>query len=130
VLIQPMTRGLMEVLIGYRHDPLVGPLLTLAAGGRLAEVLRDSVVRVAPVSLSTAQEMIAAVRSLALVRGWRGLPRGDTDALAHALVAFSQLALVPGQPVAEAEANPVIVRSDGVTAVDGLVVLRSPPTVT
>jgi acyl-CoA synthetase (NDP forming) len=130
VLIQPMTRGLMEVLIGYRHDPLVGPLLTLAAGGRLAEVLRDSVVRVAPVSLSTAQEMIAAVRSLALVRGWRGLPRGDTDALARAMVAFSQLALVPGQPVAEAEANPVIVRSDGVTAVDGLVVLRSPRAVT
>lgn len=125
VLIQPMTRGLMEVLIGYRHDPLVGPLVTLAAGGRLAEVLRDSVVRVAPVGLDTAQEMIAEVRSLALVRGWRGLPRGDTDALARALVSMSQLALVPGQPVSEAEANPVIVQPDGVTAVDGLVVLRA-----
>jgi hypothetical protein len=77
------------------------------------------------VGLDTAQEMIAEVRSLALVRGWRGLTRGDTDALARAVVSMSQLALLPGQPVSEAEANPVIVQPDGVTAVDGLVVLRA-----
>jgi len=59
------------------------------------------------------------------VRGWRGLPRGDLAALADALVSFSQLALLPGQPVLEAEANPVMVRAQGVTAVDGLVVLRA-----
>lgn len=124
VLIQPMTPGLAEVLIGYRHDPLVGPLITLAAGGRLAEVLNDASLRIAPVDAATAREMIDEVRSLAIVKGWRGLPRGDLEALAAAVVAMSQLALLPGQPVLEAEANPVMVCAQGVSAVDGLIVLR------
>ncbi|MEY4864125.1 MAG: hypothetical protein RLZ51_2220 [Pseudomonadota bacterium] len=125
VLVQAMTPGLAEVLIGYRHDPLVGPLITLAAGGQLAEALNDLALRVAPINEATAWEMISQLRSLAIVRGWRGLPRGDLAALADALVRFSQLALLPGQPVLEAEANPVMVRAQGVTAVDGLVVLRA-----
>lgn len=124
VLIQPMTPGLAEVLIGYRHDPQVGPLVTLAAGGRLAEVLNDVSLRVAPVDAATAHEMIDEVRSLAIVKGWRGLPRGDVDALAAAVVAMSRLALLHDQPVLEAEANPVMVCAQGVQAVDGLIVLR------
>jgi acyl-CoA synthetase (NDP forming) len=124
VLIQPMAPGLAEVLIGYRHDPLVGPLITLAAGGRLAEVLDDLALRAAPVDESIAREMIDEVRSLAIVKGWRGLPRGDVEGLAAAVVAMSRLALLPGQPVLEAEANPVMVCAQGVQAVDGLIVLR------
>ena len=67
--------------------------------------------------------MIADVKGLAPLRGYRNLPKGDLDALADALVAISGLALV-AQPPAEAEINPLIVRGEGegVVAVDGLVV--------
>ncbi|MFN7425559.1 MAG: acetate--CoA ligase family protein, partial [bacterium] len=59
-------------------------------------------------------------------RGYRGLPAGDVDALAEAVVAFSMLALLPGATVAEAEINPLLVKpaGDGVVAVDGLLVTR------
>jgi acetate---CoA ligase (ADP-forming) len=40
------------------------------------------------------------------------------------VASLSRLALVPGQPVAEAEINPLIVRSDGVVAVDALAVMK------
>jgi succinyl-CoA synthetase beta subunit len=36
----------------------------------------------------------------------------------------SRLALIEGRPVIEAEINPLMVRADGVVAVDGLVILR------
>ena len=58
------------------------------------------------------------------MRGYRKLPRGDVAALARAIAAVSRLALIEGQPVAEAEINPLMVRADGVLAVDGLVVLK------
>jgi succinyl-CoA synthetase beta subunit len=58
------------------------------------------------------------------LRGYRGLPRGDVTALARAVAAVSRLALVENQPVIEAEINPLMVRADGVVAVDGLVILR------
>ena len=68
--------------------------------------------------------MIAEVKGLATVRGYRGLPRGDLVAVAKVVAAVSRLALVAGQPVAEAEINPLIVKQSGVVAVDGLVVMK------
>ena len=70
--------------------------------------------------------MIAEVTGLAPIRGHRGLPKGDLDALAQAIVALSTLAT--HQPtVLEAEANPVMVLEDGVIAVDALVTLEEGP---
>ncbi len=125
VLVQPMVSGLAEVLLGYREDPALGPLITLGVGGRLAEVYKDAATRVAPVDRTQARDMIGAVRGLAPIRGWRGLPQGDLEGLADAIVAMSQLALIKACPIAEAEINPLIVGVDRVTAVDGLVVLKS-----
>jgi acyl-CoA synthetase (NDP forming) len=121
VLVQPMTTGLGEVLIGYRVDRDVGPLVMLAAGGVMTEIYRDRSLRLAPVELDTAREMIGEVKALQALRGVRGRARGDLDALARAVVALSRLALLDEPVVCEAEINPLIVRDDGVVAVDALV---------
>jgi acyl-CoA synthetase (NDP forming) len=123
VLVQPMTAGLGEVLIGYRVDADVGPTVLLAAGGILAEIHRDRSLRLAPIDIDDAREMIAEVKALRALSGYRGKPRGDLDALARALVSLSQLAVRDGPAVAEAEINPLMVRAegDGVVAVDALV---------
>ena len=126
VLVQQMEKGLQEVIVGYRHDAMVGPVIMVGAGGTLAEIYQDYALAIAPVNQDEALEMIGQVKGLALIRGYRGLPRGDLAALAHAVAAFSKLALLAGQPVAEAEINPLIVRHDGVVAVDGLLVMRDP----
>jgi transposase len=57
---QPMAKGVGEAILGYRRDPLVGPVVALGAGGVLAEVYRDVVLRLAP------------------ARGYRGLPKGTS----------------------------------------------------
>jgi acetate---CoA ligase (ADP-forming) len=124
ILVQTMEQGLAEAIIGYRDDPVVGPLVMVGAGGILAELYNDVVLRLAPVDEAGALEMIGQVKGLAVLRGYRGLPQGDVKALARALSALSRLALIPGRPVGEAEANPVIVRQDGVVAVDALAVLK------
>lgn len=126
VLVQTMVRGDAEVLLGYRHDALLGPLITVGVGGQLAEVYRDACTRLAPVTDAQALEMIHEVRGLSPIRGWRGLPSANLNALAQAISALSKLALVPGQPVAEAEINPLMVSRLDVVAVDALLVLKSP----
>ena len=92
VLVQPMVAGIGEALIGYRVDPAAGPLVMVAAGGILTEIYRDRSLRLAPVDLAIAQEMIAEVRAFKALAGFRGRPKGDLDALAQAIVAMSQLA--------------------------------------
>ena len=123
VLVEPMERGIAEVLVGYRLDAQAGPVVTVGMGGTLAEIYRDYAVRVAPVSAPEAAAMIAEVRGLAVLRGHRGKPPGDLDALAEAVAALSTLASLSEPVVLEAEINPLIVRpaGQGAAAIDGVV---------
>lgn len=126
-LVQRMERGVVEAIVGFRHDPQVGPTVMVGMGGVQAEIYRDVVVRPAPVSLAEAARMVDGVRGLALLAGWRGGPSGDRAALVRAVRALSLLACLDGASVAEAEINPLLVRRDGegVVALDGLLVLKT-----
>ena len=126
LLLQRMEKGLAEVLVGYRRDPQAGPAVVLGMGGVLAEIYADAAIRLAPVTPDEARAMIDEVRGLALLRGYRNLPEGDLTALAEAVAAVSWLA-VAETPVAEAEINPLIVKTAGagVVAVDGLIRLAT-----
>jgi len=122
ILVQRMERGLAEVIVGYKRDPQVGPLVVIGVGGVLAEIYKDFSMRLAPVTPEAALQMIDEVKGLAVIRGYRGMTRGDCAALAQAVAAFSQLAAF--EDIAEAEINPLMVRKEGegVVAVDGLIV--------
>lgn len=122
ILVQRMERGLAEVIVGYKRDPQVGPLVVIGVGGVLAEIYKDFAMRLAPVTPQTALQMIEEVKGLAVIRGYRGMTKGDCAALAQSVAAFSQLAAF--DDIAEAEINPLIVRKEGegVVAVDGLIV--------
>ena len=124
-LIQKMERGLAEVILGFRRDPLVGPTITVGLGGVLAEIYKDASTRIAPVDEAEAVQMIEEVKGLATIRGYRNLPKGDVAALAKAIAVFSALAHKAFAEVVEAEINPLLVKGDGqgVVAVDGLVLL-------
>src|SRR5690348_3139678 len=111
ILVQRMEKGIAELILGYKRDPQVGPAVVLGVGGVLAEIYHDFAVRLAPVSVDDARAMIEEVKGLAVIRGFRGMPRGDLDALARAVSAFSQIASLEG--VAEAEVNPLIVKREG-----------------
>ncbi|MGQ0752703.1 MAG: acetate--CoA ligase family protein, partial [Betaproteobacteria bacterium] len=122
ILVQRMEQGLAEVIVGYRRDPQAGPLVMLGIGGVLAEIYRDIALRLAPVGIEQALGMIEEVKGLAMIRGFRNMPRGDLPALADAVSAFSRLAAIAD--IQEAEINPLIVKreGEGVVAVDGLII--------
>ena len=122
-LVQTMQSRLIELILGYRHDPLVGPTILLGAGGITAELTPDVSLRLAPVTLDQAWQMIEEVKATRLVRGYRGLPLGDCDALAQTIVRFSHLAGSQEVRILEAEINPLFVQTDAVVAVDGLIVV-------
>ena len=119
VLVQEMCFGVCEALIGLTRDPLAGPVVTVAAGGVMAEIYQDTSVRPAPLSIETAHEMIDEVAGFALLRGYRGSVEGDVGALAAAIATVSGLAV--HRDIAEAEINPLLVRTDSVVLLDALI---------
>lgn len=121
LLVQQMEGRLLELILGYRNDALVGPTIILGAGGITAEISPDFAIRLAPVTIEQARAMIDEVRITALIKGFRGLPTGDINALAQTVVAFSKLAAISEVDIQEAEINPLFVQKDKVIAVDGLI---------
>jgi acyl-CoA synthetase (NDP forming) len=124
VLVQRMEQGIAEVIVGFRRDRDAGPLVMVGVGGILAELGGGHALRLAPVSLETAREMIDEVKAFAVLRGYRNKPKGDLEALARTVQAMSLLACA--ENVEEAEINPLLVKTDGVVAVDALLGLKKP----
>ena len=123
-LMQKMEIGLTEIILGYRVDELVGPIVMIGPGGVMSEIFDDKSIRIAPVEISDAMEMIKEVKSLISVQGFRGLPKADMKVLAEAIVKISQLASV--REIKDAEINPIIIKEgqEGLVAVDGLITLN------
>lgn len=125
VTVEPMVTAGVEISVGIVRDPGFGPLLIVAAGGTLVELLADRVVACPPVSRVGALSMLDGLRIRPLLDGWRGAPAVDIDGLVDVIVAFSQMAVEIGDTVDAVEANPVIASPYGVVAVDALVQVQN-----
>jgi len=101
-------------------------MLLFGSGGVMVEVYNDVALRRCPILRAEALNMIAELKGAKLLRGFRGQPPADIDALADTLVQVSHLALHLEGRLAELDINPLMVlpEGQGVKAVDALVVLR------
>ncbi|MDY6875155.1 MAG: acetate--CoA ligase family protein [Chloroflexota bacterium] len=122
VLVQQMLAGGREVILGGKHDPSFGPMVMFGLGGVYVEVFEDVAFRLAPLTRDEAKEMISEVRGSLLLRGVRGEPPVDIEAVVDALLALSRL-LVECPEVVEVDVNPLLVFERGVAAVDARVVV-------
>jgi acyl-CoA synthetase (NDP forming) len=90
------------------------------------EVFADVAFAVPPFDAARARAVIESTKGVKLLRGTRGRPAGDLDALVDAILRLQDLAVDLGDRIAELDINPIMVRParKGVTAVDALVVRR------
>ncbi len=127
-LVQEMVGGGTELILGMRRDAL-GTAILLGMGGVAAELFQDTTLRLLPpaggLARADALAMARELKTWPLLDGFRGRPKADVQALATAIVAFSQMAAQLGGRLVEAEINPVFVlpQGQGVRAADGVVVL-------
>jgi acyl-CoA synthetase (NDP forming) len=124
VLVAAMVGPGVELALGVVDDPQFGPLLMVAAGGVLVEVLRDRRFALPPVGHAQAIAMLDRLAVRPLLDGIRGAPRADLDAVADAIVCLSDFALDLGPSLAALDVNPLIAGPDGCVAVDALVIAR------
>jgi len=117
-----MVAGGVEVALGIVRDPQFGPLVLVAAGGVLVEVLHDRRLAIPPLDDRRALALIDGLRMRPLLDGVRGAPAVDVGALAHSLARLSALAEDLGDLIEALDVNPVIARSDGCIAVDALLI--------
>jgi len=114
----------VEMHLGIVNDPMFGPLVLVAAGGVLVEVLYDRALGLPPLDEAAALRLIDRLKIRPILDGVRGAAPSDVAALAHAVSRMSVLAEDLGDLIDAIDVNPVIVSPTGCVAVDALVVSR------
>ncbi|MGF6232378.1 acetyl coenzyme A synthetase (ADP forming)-like protein [Inquilinus ginsengisoli] len=126
VQVQQMLVGGQEVIVGAVTDPSFGKLVAFGLGGVLVEVLKDITFRLAPVDHDEALSMLDGIQAAAILKGVRGAPPVDREALSDLIVKVSRL--VDAVPeIVELDLNPVFARTDGAIAADVRVVVDFEP---
>ncbi len=109
------------------RDPVFGPLLTLGFGGVGTEIYRDVASEVLPLSRTSAYNLLESLAGAPLLKGHRGGPPADVEALVDAVCRVADAIGASGDRIEEFEINPLLVypEGEGVLAVDLLI--RTPP---
>lgn len=124
LVVQPMAPRGVELALGVVRDELFGPIVVIAAGGVMIEVLADKVTALPPIDPETARRLIGSLKIGKLLEGFRGSPARDLDAAATAIVRMGDLAAHLGHLVESVDVNPLILLESGCVAVDALAVGR------
>ena len=122
VAVQRMARPGIELIAGITRDEQFGPLVMVGLGGVLVEVMKDTALRLAPISGRDAHEMLDELRGKAILSGVRGRPGVDIDAITSLLGKISGFAAVHPE-VSEMDLNPVVAYEDGLEVLDARIVV-------
>jgi acetyltransferase len=112
VLVQQMSTGGKEVILGMKRDPRFGPLMMFGMGGTMVEVLKDVSFYLAPLTEEEAKQMLISTRTYKILTGVRGQEGVDIDAIAEGLQRLSQL-VTEFPEIKELDINPYIVGAEG-----------------
>jgi acyl-CoA synthetase (NDP forming) len=116
-LVQPTVADGVELIAGVTHDPIFGPLVLFGMGGMTAELVRDTALRLVPLTEVDAHDMVRSLRTSPLLFGYRNTPEVNVEAIQDVLLRVSRL--VEDLPeIAELDCNPIVVSAAGAVALD------------
>ncbi len=120
-LVSQMVTGGVEIGLGTLNDPQFGPIVMVAAGGVLIELLSDRAVAMCPLEADEADELLTSLKADKLLRGVRGKPAVNRQALIECIVKLSQIAWELRDSIDSIDINPVIANAQDALAVDALI---------
>lgn len=124
ILLQERLTDGIEMILGFARDPQLGPAVLVGAGGTLAELYDDTAIRLLPIARADAEAMLDQIKISTVLRGYRGRPPRDIEAVINAVLNFADLCGALSDRLVDAEINPLFVlpAGQGVKAADGVVV--------
>ncbi|HUV78120.1 MAG TPA: acetate--CoA ligase family protein [Desulfobacterales bacterium] len=112
ILVEQMAQSGLEVILGATRDPKFGPMCMFGLGGIFVEALKDVTFRLAPMSELSAENMIRSIKAYTVLKGIRGNPPADIEAIKDCILRLSQM--VSDHPeIKELDINPLIVYPEG-----------------
>ncbi|MCU1451525.1 MAG: pimeloyl-CoA synthetase [Acidimicrobiales bacterium] len=124
VIVSELVPGGVETVVGISQDELFGPVVMFGLGGVFVEVLKDVTFRVPPFGRDEARRMLDELEGAALLRGVRGRPKADRNAIVDVIMKVQRMAMDLHGELAELDINPLVALPKGAVALDALAVGR------
>jgi len=125
-LVEEMAPAGHELVIGGLRDPQFGPLVMVGLGGIFVEILKDVSFRLCPITRIDAEEMLAELKGVAILKGARGTKPASMEAIIDVLLKVggeNGLLMQHAADISEADINPLIVSDTAAVAVDARFIL-------
>ncbi len=106
IMVQESQKG-HETIIGAKRDPTFGPVIIFGAGGIYTELIKDTSIRICPVTKEEALKMIDETNFSKILHGYRG-EKSNIDSLANIIVKVSNI-MMKNKKIQELDLNPVFV---------------------
>ena len=116
VLVEEMAPPGFEVIVGGAIDTSFGPVVMFGLGGLFVELFRDISFALAPVDRDQALWLMGEIRGAKALRGFRGRPPLDMDAMADIIVTVSEV--IATGLFRTIDLNPVSLYPKGATVLD------------
>ncbi len=120
-LVSPMRSGGIELLVGVTRDATWGQVLAVGMGGIWVEVLKDTSLRVLPVTREDVRAMLAELQGAKLLQGVRGSKPADLEALVEVIYHTAELAQALKADLESLEINPLRVDGSQIEALDAVI---------
>jgi len=124
ILLQRQMAADYELIVGMVRDEQFGPCVMFGLGGIFSELQKDVVFAPAPLSVSTAREMIGRISAQKLLQGYRGRQPLDMKIMADILVKVGELAWSFPE-IEQIDINPLVVDRGRPVAVDATIIRKS-----
>ncbi|MBA7677648.1 hypothetical protein ES703_85908 [subsurface metagenome] len=122
VIVYPLIPKEIEVIVGMIKDPHFGPVAMFGLGGIFVEVLKDISFRIIPLEERDAEEMITEIKGYEILKGVRGKPPRDIQAIKEVLMKISKLTM-ENPEINEIDLNPIFVFKKDLQVVDARMIL-------
>jgi acetyltransferase len=122
IFIEAMVRKRYELLIGCQKDAIFGPAIVFGMGGVAVEVYKDTKVGLPPLNMSLAMRLIEDTKIYKLLKGYRGMPGVDIQAIQFLLYKFAYL-VADFPEIKELDINPLAIDEYGAIVLDAKVIL-------
>jgi acetyl-CoA synthetase (ADP-forming) len=123
IFVQEMAPTGLEVIVGAIKDPQFGHTIMFGLGGIFVEILKDVTFRIAPLTMEDAMEMIREIKGYPLLKGYRGQPPADENAIIDTIMKTSKL-LTDFPQISQLDLNPIFIYEKGAKIVDARIILE------
>ncbi len=121
---QPIINKKLELILGFKNDPVFGSVILLGLGGIYTEIYKSTILEIADLDYNRVDKMIKNLPFYKILVGARGQGEINISALKNTILNFAKLVNRNNNYLSEIDINPLFVDEKSTTVIDARIIIK------